>query len=232
MDTKEILRQIDRVLEKHKEAKELYQEAKDLYKKGDITYEKWKIYWDQLGEINVIAVETIRRLAPLNSTYLIMSDQLLKKKPDHNDDVFYSLGSILKALRTEVADDCMASFTELIHADLFADFLEMSEHLLDQGYKEAAAVLAGGVLEEHLRKLCIKNSISLVGTSGKNKTMDPLNIDLAKAAIYPKTKQQEITSWASYRNDAAHRNTGATYQANDVKRMIEGIRSFVSSYPA
>ena len=34
--------------------------------------------------------------------------------------------------------------------------LEMAEHLLAADYKDAAAVLGGGVLEEHLRQLCKK----------------------------------------------------------------------------
>jgi len=33
----------------------------------------------------------------------------------------------------------------------------MAEHLLDEGNKAAAAVLIGGVLEEHLRKLATKH---------------------------------------------------------------------------
>lgn len=160
-----------------------------------------------------------------------MVNQLLEKQGTYNYTAD-KLGNILKALRIDINDDCMASFAELIHADLFADFLEMSQHLLDQGYKEAAAVLAGGVVEEHLRKLCIKHSISLVGANRKNKTIDPLNVDLVKAGVYPKTKQQEITSWAGYRNNAAHRNAGAKYQVSDIQRMIDGIRSFISTYPA
>jgi hypothetical protein len=35
----------------------------------------------------------------------------------------------------------------------------MAQHLLEQNYKDAAAVMVGGVLEEHLRQLCIAASV-------------------------------------------------------------------------
>jgi hypothetical protein len=37
----------------------------------------------------------------------------------------------------------------------FVDFSEI-EFLLDQGHKDAAAVMCGGELEKHLRKLCVQ----------------------------------------------------------------------------
>ena len=40
----------------------------------------------------------------------------------------------------------------LLQAEVFADFLEMAEHLLDNGYKDPAAVLQGAVLEDSLKK--------------------------------------------------------------------------------
>ncbi len=37
----------------------------------------------------------------------------------------------------------------------------MAEYLLKEGYKDPAAVITGSTLEEHLRKLCIKNGIDI-----------------------------------------------------------------------
>jgi hypothetical protein len=49
----------------------------------------------------------------------------------------------------------------MIHGETFSDFLAMAEHLLSAAYKDnaavvAAATIAGGVLEQHLRALCVK----------------------------------------------------------------------------
>ena len=73
--------------------------------------------------------------------------------------------------------------------DFFTDFLEMAEYLISNGYKDPAAVMAGSVLEEHLRQLCKKESIDTEETKEDRqvpKKADRLNADLAKAEVYSK----------------------------------------------
>jgi hypothetical protein len=75
-----------------------------------------------------------------------------------NGECLNHLPGIVAALRSDVEGEYLQSiFSELIHANLFSDTLSMAEHLLNEGYKEAAAALIGGVLEEHLRKLATKH---------------------------------------------------------------------------
>lgn len=70
--------------------------------------------------------------------------------------------------------------------------LEESEHLLERNFKIPAAVLAGCVLETHLRKLCDKNSISLVkvkpNSDTANKKASRLNQDLTSAGVFNKKR--------------------------------------------
>ena len=76
------------------------------------------------------------------------------------------LTGIAAALREDLSLGRLASLSGLISADLFADFLEMAEHLLGEGYKDPAAVLAGGVLEEHIRKLSEKHGLPVGDPAG------------------------------------------------------------------
>jgi len=92
------------------------------------------------------------------------------------------LTGILAALRSDVDGDYLQPLAELIRADLFSDFLSMAEYLLDGGYKEAAAVLIGGVLEEQLRNLAIKSWVPATVGSRPIKA-DQLNADLARATL-------------------------------------------------
>lgn len=119
-----------------------------------------------------------------------------------------SLCGLLRALRAEYDADRLQSFRELVHADVFADFLEMADHLLEQNYKDAAAVMTGGVLEEHLRKLCGRHSIPGTNTdrAGKvhPKMTDAMNTDLAKGGVYGNIERQSVAAWAAIRNAAAH----------------------------
>ena len=72
----------------------------------------------------------------------------------------------------------------------------MAEYLLKEGYKDPAAVLVGGVLEEHLRKLCLKNNITAIDPKdGKPRKSSVLNDDIAKAKIYDRLEQKSVTAW-------------------------------------
>jgi hypothetical protein len=63
----------------------------------------------------------------------------------------------------------------------------MAEYPLETSYKDPSAVLVGGVLEQHLRKLCTKNGIPTANpTDGKPRKSDVLNADLAKQSVYDK----------------------------------------------
>jgi hypothetical protein len=102
---------------------------------------------------------------------------------------------MLQALRDDYESGYLQSVVELVHADLFADFLDMADHLIQQGYKDPAAVVAGSVLEEHLRKLCDKHGIDVLKADGTPKKADALNSELAGAGAYSKLDQKSVTAW-------------------------------------
>ena len=54
--------------------------------------------------------------------------------------------------------EAFAIASRRLHLPRFVDFSQM-DFLLCQGYKDAAAVMCGGELERHLRKLCVRNGI-------------------------------------------------------------------------
>jgi hypothetical protein len=145
------------------------------------------------------------------------------------------MAGLLAALRADYAADRLRTVSELVHADLFDDFLEMATHLLDQNYKDAAAVTAGAVLEEHLRKLCGRHSVptTFLDNSGKvqPKRLDAMNADLAKAGVYNTIEQKDITTQAGIRNAAAHGKYGE-YDVDQVQRMIVAVRSLIARHPA
>jgi hypothetical protein len=113
----------------------------------------------------------------------------------------------------------------LIEAEVFDDFLEQAEYLLQQGYYAPAAVIAGSVLEDGLRKLCACNGISL----SQAPKLDAMNSELAKANVYTKLTQKNITAAADIRNSAAHGNWTA-FTIDDVKNMLAQIRSFMAIF--
>jgi hypothetical protein len=165
----------------------------------------------------------INRVAPSNGSHVQLMNRILADRTISEEYVEEQLIGILHALRSDYCAGRMQTFQELIRADMFSDFLEMAEYFLDGGYKDAAAVTAGGVIEQHLRKLCGKCRVAL---SGRPK-LDAMNADLAKQGAYGKNDQKQVTAWADIRNDAAHGDY-AKYAAQQVKFMIAGIRDFIS----
>ena len=119
----------------------------------------------------------------------------------------------------------------LISGEIFSDYLEMAEHLLDEGYKDAAAVIIGSSLESHLRQLCSTNSISLESDSGKGrKPAQKLNEDLYKDEIYSKTDLKQVEYLLDIRNSAAHGDYD-NYDDERVSQMLLGVTSFISNHP-
>lgn len=137
---------------------------------------------------------------------------------------------ILKAAKQEIDGGWLFTVKGLVSAEIFSDFLEMAEYLLKENYKDPAAVMAGSVLEEHIRQLCLKNSIPIETIKdGKPipKKADLMNSELASANIYNKLDQKSITSWLDLRNKAAHGLYGE-YSKEQVELMYNGVTNFIS----
>lgn len=216
IDQKVILNQIDTLLQRFETAKAhaQYDDLSDLPGGEAI-------------ELVTLMLAAIERLAPPGSRYLENARIYSKSLGGH---ILTPLSGILKALRSDYIAGNLQSITELIHADIFSDFLEMSDYLLQQAYKDAAAVIAGSILEEHLRKLCDKNSISVIQNQ-KPKKADTLNAELAGANVYSKLDQKNVTAWLDLRNKAAH-GKYSEYTKDQVALLIQSVRDFITRLPA
>jgi hypothetical protein len=213
MDKTEAIQQIDAVFARRKE-------LSDKWLPGNVQ------------EVITLTRAVIRRLSPPGSAYLDQMDSVLKNTLEsitrtREEEVASRLQGVLQALRADYESGRLQSFQELVHADLFSDFLERAEYFLQESYKDPAAVIAGSVLEEHLRKLSVKHGVVL---PAKPK-LDTMNAELARAGAYGKNEQKQVTAWAGLRNDAAHGNY-AGYTEGEIKQMVAGIRDFITRNPA
>lgn len=229
LDKATILRQIDEALAQYENAEETYaqpdEHSNETYLAG--------LPGREFNKIRTLLMHTIERFRP-EGTSAYGNEVLERRSSDYSSEL-RRLAGILSALRDDHVADRLHSLRELIHADVFADLLEQAEHLLDQGYKDAAAVTCGAVLEEHLRKLCVLHAIPTTTTdaAGKShpKKLDTMNIDLVKAGCYNTIEQKDITTQAGIRNAAAH-GEYAKYTVEQVQQMIGSVRSFIIRHPA
>jgi hypothetical protein len=134
---------------------------------------------------------------------------------------------ILRAVREDIEGGYLKNIEALVSAEVFSDFLEMAEHLLEQAYKDPAASLIGAVLEDGLRKICAKNKITVKSVED----ISSLNKKLADAQTYNRLMQKKIQVWNDVRNNADHGKFDE-YLKSDVQDMAKGVRDFLAQYLA
>ncbi|MBS0337124.1 MAG: hypothetical protein JSS40_09995 [Proteobacteria bacterium] len=205
----EILKQIDAALHlwETNRIRSKYDDLSDLHDRPLLT------------EIKTVVAATIDRFAPPKSPYRAGIDDILPNR----------VGA-LRALRRDYDCGYLTSVQSLVRAELFVDFLEMAEHLMQQGYKDPAAVLIGSVLEEHLRALSNMRSIPCE-VGGKLKKADLMNAGLAGAGVYNRLDQKNVTAWLDLRNKAAHGHYDE-YTTEQVRSMLGGVQEFMTRVAA
>ena len=191
-----------------------------------------------LQDARIISLTTraraaIERIAGKNSAYYRQAEEIIKNGgfPGY---ICAQIIGVVDSLKIDVELDYLKSHEELIHGELFSDFIDMAKHLISEGYKDPAAVIAGSTLESHLRNLCIKFSIDLTfEKDGKeiSKKADKLNSELVKEGAYSKLDQKNITAWLDLRNKAAHGHY-SEYTKEQVDLLIDSISNFIARHPA
>ena len=143
----------------------------------------------------------------------------------HNySPVVQALG-VVRAAQDDYEQEFLFDTRVLIEAEVFDEFLEQAEHLLNSGYYQPAAVVIGSVLEDGLCKLCGRHDILL---SAKPK-LDTMNAHLAKQGVYNKLTQKRITALADIRNKAAH-DEWAEFTKADVEDMLRYVHQFMETH--
>lgn len=119
--------------------------------------------------------------------------------------------------------DILHTVEGLAQANIFTDFLEMAEHLLDEDYKDPAASLTGAVLEDGLRKIVVRRG------KPEQKNLQALNDMCRDARIYNTQWWLQVKNWTKLRDSADH-GYFDSYDASQVRQMISGVRQFLTQY--
>jgi hypothetical protein len=131
---------------------------------------------------------------------------------------------ILRGLLQDVNNGYLVDVANLVSAEVFTDFLDMAQHLLERGYKDPAASLCGAVLEDGLRRIAGNSGL----TVRNREDLSSLNAKCAQKELYSRLMQKKIQVWADIRNYADHGHF-SDYTPEDVKGMVEGVGSFLAN---
>ena len=172
------------------------------------------------------SLNLLKQIFGENSDYYIsFKDKSMQLNFDNNLSDFNQSFGVLKAAKDDYEHGYLFDTRTLIEAEVFDEFLEQAEELFKKNYYQAAAVIAGCVLEDGLRKLGQRK----IPSFPTDKTIDPMNVELAKAGIYNALWQKKIMALADLRNKAAH-GKWTEFTEKDVEDMIRDVRRFMEDY--
>ncbi len=173
-------------------------------------------------------------ISPNSDHFGKLRDEIAKSYPiaDYTDNL---LGYV-KGVKASYEAGMFFSLSAIIEANIASDYMGQAEQLLGEGIPGQfdhvpAAVLAGAVFEDALRRLCQRQTppISLMNANGTRKTLEPLITDLQQASAFNKAKADLYRFWAKTRNYAAH-GEFSQFRRQDVDDMIAGIKRFLAEH--
>jgi len=132
---------------------------------------------------------------------------------------------ILRGVREDIDLGLLQDVRALVAADVFTDFLDMAEHLLETGYYHPAASLAGAVFENGLRQIAAAHTVKVSGGDD----LSSLNNKLASKGVYNRLVQKRLQVWVGVRNHADHGEFDE-YSEDDVREMVRGVREFLAAH--
>lgn len=131
---------------------------------------------------------------------------------------------ILRGALEDVEQGNLESLQNLVVAEVFSDFLDQAQHLLENDYKAPAASLAGAVLENGLRSLAERNGIPVKDRDD----LSALNNKIASKGIYNRLRRKQVDTWTEVRNAADHGRFD-DFGESDVGDLIKGVRDFLAT---
>ncbi len=125
---------------------------------------------------------------------------------------------------TAALDDLEHGFLDgqefIVASEVFDSVLRQAKFLLEQGFKDVAAVLMRIVVEDALRRLSRQENLEDTGT------MNTMNQGLWKANRYTQPQWNQVQAWITIGNKAAHGEFNQ-YDTEMVKRAIEDLERFL-----
>lgn len=176
---------------------------------------------------NAEAYSAIAAVFPRSHPIFECWKRLEDKVPNNIYKQYYEdFVGVFKGALSQVRKDRIGTLVDAIREEAEADLLDQADALL--AYPSAAAVIAGGALETHLRHLVNKHGLAFAGEGSISK-YDAAIAQARNAGnqIYSANVGKLVTSWGGIRNDAAHDPGNFKWSKDDVRRMIEGVRDFI-----
>ncbi len=137
---------------------------------------------------------------------------------------------VFQAATKQLREGRLSSLIDGIRTDAEGDLLDQAAELSQANHLAAAAVIAGGALESHLKHLVSKNNLAVTGDGSISKYNDAISKARKDGIVevYSATDTKHVTAWGGIRNDAAHDPKSFSRTQAEIRLMIDGIRHFIT----
>lgn len=134
------------------------------------------------------------------------------------------MAALMTQLREEIELGLLTTIENHAIAVTFDDFLDHGAEYLKQGQKNEAAVIAGIVFEDTIRRIC-----RVLGIPEKKVALDTLISDLAKQDVLTALKAKRARAAAGLRTSAAHARW-EEIALGDVGPVIELTKELIEAH--
>lgn len=136
---------------------------------------------------------------------------------------------LLDAAKRELQGDWLATATGAISRDILLDMLRLATLHAEQGNPGAAAAVAGAIIEQHLRSLCLAKGIPLDNDiQGKAVPKKGLQLtgEAYKKKLYDRQDNKAVIAWLEVCDGAAG-GSRDSIDGDQVKSMLRHMHAFL-----
>lgn len=137
----------------------------------------------------------------------------------YSNDVYPFIG-ILSAALNDLENGYLLRQEFFIAGEVFDSILEQAKHLVQNNYKDPAAILARVVIEDALKRISRNEGVD------ENQKASVINDELKKKGRFSQPQWRFIQGWLDIGNAAAHGKFGE-YTQDDVVKMVDDVERFL-----
>jgi hypothetical protein len=163
------------------------------------------------------------KLSVTTNRFVTEFEECGKRGPGKKDVNLGASIGVIKAAREEYVRGFAVEYHLSVSAAIFGDLLSQAEYILDKNYLQAAAVIAGGALEEGLKSRVRSSNIEI----GPKDTILPVIHKLKDADVLNDFEAKKLEGVGHIRNEAA-RGGEFSYKPDDVRSMVNQVRDTLS----
>jgi len=212
-----------------------------FYEEGNAN--QWDLSYSESMVLITRAKVAVERAFPAAHSYTTAISWLLSECQQmeydslpygHLASHFSHAHGITEAALHDYSNGYLQSVSRAVELRTVEDVLDQAQVLVSDGFLPAAAVLAGGALETHLKALVEDAGLKVKGAgslAAYNRAIREQERS-GSAALYDKEAAKEVEALAGLRNEAAHSPSKFDQKRSKeaVALMIERVRLFIRAH--